>query len=260
MSEFKEVSLGFAEFVSQLIQETFDAILSSQNYQLEKYAELESRLNLPTDAFVANYIGSEKIEAKKLEFFGFKIENQMLVDNSFNDFLVENFDDTQNLVTKKKLTNTGFDVITAYIENMVVESEKNILNTLINKSNASNLVIDSGVISAKLELSNLYSEESSTKEEKNLSDVKLKALKKTIDKSALQKKAFLLPTNQRKINVLNYKDAKTGKTTVLIDKNEVANINNSNFQIPTVRLAVQPTKLTQTSNLYSEIKINFKTV
>ena len=260
MSDFKEVSLGFAEFVSQLIQETFDAILSSQNYQLEKYAELESRLNLPHNIFVDNFIGNEQVEAKKIEFFGFKIERQMIIDDNLNSFISENFNSTENLVFNKKLTNSGFDSITYYIENLLVESQKNIINTLINKSSVSSLVVDSGEISAKLELSNLYSEESTNTEKTEISNTKLKSLKKTVDKRTLLKKEFLLPTANRKINVVNYKDAKTGKTTILIDKKEIDNINSSNFQIPDVRLSVKPTKLTESSNLYSEIKINFKTV
>lgn len=168
MANFKEVSLGFAEFVSQLIQETFDAILSSQNYQLEKYAELESRLNLPHNIFVDNFIGSEQVEAKKLEFFGFKVEKQMIVDENLNSFISENFETTENLVFNNKLTNAGFDSITFYIENILVESQKNIINTLINKSSAASLVVDSGEISAKLELSNLFSEESTNTEKRNI--------------------------------------------------------------------------------------------
>jgi len=260
MADFKEVSLGFAEFVSQLIQETFDAILSSQNYQLEKYVELQSRLDLPHNVFVDNFIGSEQVEAKKLEFFGFKIDKQMVVDENFESFLKDNFDSQENLVFNKKLTTAGFDSITFYIENILVESQKNIINTLINKSSAASLVVDSGEITAKLELSNLYSEETTNTEKKEISNTNLKSFKKTIDKRTLLKKEFLLPTANRKINVVNYKDAKTGKTTILIDKKEVENINSSNFQIPDVRLSVKPTKLTESSNLYSEIKINFKTV
>ena len=103
-------------------------------------------------------------------------------------------------------------------------------------------------------------EESTNTEKKEVSSTKLMSLKKTLDKRTLLKKEFLLPTANRKINVVNYKDAKTGKTTILIDKKEIDNINSSNFQIPDVRLSVKPTKLTESSNLYSEIKINFKTV
>ena len=260
MADFKEVSLGFAEFVSQLIQETFDAILSSQNYQLEKYAELESKLNLPNKVFIENFISIEQIEAKKLEFFGFKIEKQMKVDETLNNFIAENLDSTQNLVFNNKLTILGFELITTFIENIIVEKQKNILNTLINKSNVTNLVIDSGEITAKLELSNLYSEESIKTEKVDSQKNDIKSIKKTIDKNLLLKKEFLLPTLNRKINVVNYKDLKTGNTTILIDKKEVENINSSNFQIPDVRLSVKPTKLTESSNLYSEIKINFKTV
>lgn len=73
MEDFKEVSLGFAEFVSQLIQETFDAVLSSQNYQLEKYAELEAKMNLPNNVFAEYYITNEQIETKNWSISGLKL-------------------------------------------------------------------------------------------------------------------------------------------------------------------------------------------
>lgn len=260
MADFKEVSLGFAEFVSQLIQETFDAILSSQNYQLEKYAELESRLELSHKAFVEKYIGLQQVETKKIEFFGFKIVKKMIVNEEFEDFINENIESEENLVYHSRLTTAGYEAINYFIENLLVEKHKSIINTLINKTGVSNLVVDSGEISAKLELSNLFAQEDTSLQKQRLTTSGLRSIKK-IDQETQIKSEYTLPTGDRTINVIDYKDAKTGTSTILIDKKEIDDLNSSyNYQIPDVRLSVKPTKLTESSNLYSEIKINFKTV
>ncbi|MCO6176226.1 hypothetical protein NHF50_14340 [Flavobacterium sp. NRK F10] len=258
MANFKEVSLGFSEFVSQLIQETFDAILSSQNYQLEKYAALESKLNLPNNAFIKNFISNDEIEAKKYEYFGFKIEKQMVVNENLINFLTETFESNQNLVFNKKLTNAGYNAITEYVSDILVEERKAILKTLINKSNTSNIVVDSGEITAKLELTNLFKQDTGDKSAKSAKLLKSNITLINESKEAI--KQISLPTFQKKVDVIDFKDEKSGKTTILIDRKSIENINDSNFQIPNVRLSVQPTKLTETSNLYSEIKITFKTV
>ncbi|WP_435525477.1 hypothetical protein [Chryseobacterium indoltheticum] len=247
MADFKEVSLGFAEFVSQLIQETFDAILSSQNYQLEKYAELESKLNLPNNAFIEKYITNDEIETKKYEYFGEKIEKQMALNENLITFLNETFESNQNLIFNKKLTNAGYDAISEFISNILVEERKSIINTLVNKSNVSNIVIDSGEITAKLELTSLFTQDNSSDSIKTTENSALLKSKIMIpvDKTKEVIKQVSLPTFQRKVDVVDFKDPKSGKTTILIDKKTVQNINDSNFQIPNVRLSVQPTKLTE---------------
>ena len=67
-TDFSKISLGFAEFVSQLMYETFDAILDSQNYQLNKYLELESALNTPNSFFVDKYISEEEFTDFQVSF------------------------------------------------------------------------------------------------------------------------------------------------------------------------------------------------
>jgi hypothetical protein len=76
-NDFSKVSLGFAEFVSQLIHETFDAILDSQNYQLDKYNELESALNTPNSLFMNKYISKEEYIEFQISFLGFAPEKSI---------------------------------------------------------------------------------------------------------------------------------------------------------------------------------------
>lgn len=247
MENFKEVSLGFAEFVSQLIQETFDAIMSSQNYQLERYTELESKLNMPNSVFIENYISNEEINSRKHEYFGVEIKKQMTVDEDLKQFLNNNFESNQNLVFNKKLTNAGFNTITTYISNLLVEERKSMLNTLINNSNVSNIVVDSGEITAKFELTNLFQKKENIVESTRF-------ITEIADASRLDR------LRKKNINIIDFIDQDTGKTTVLIDKNTIGKIDDLNFEIPNVRLSVQPTKLTGSSDLFSEVKINFKTI
>ncbi|MEZ5059853.1 MAG: hypothetical protein R2879_22700 [Saprospiraceae bacterium] len=256
MNDFKEVSLGFAEFVSQLIQETFDAIQSSQNYQLERFAALESKLNLSDEIFANRYVSSEEIEHKIQEFFGFSISEGMKINERLLEFFDENFESNNGFFKNSILTKFGHQTLTDYFTSILVSEKKALVNVLVNKSNGTNLVVDSGEILAKLELSNLYQEDSSQGSKP--------AQKKVSFEDEAIKKANLstqtaIPGFKKKIDILNIKDDKSGKTTILIDKNSLNEIQ-SNFQLPDVRLAVQPAKITSENNLYSEIKIKFKTV
>ncbi len=160
MQNIQEVSLGFAEFVSQLIQETFDAILSSQNYQLERYAELQSRLDLPNETYRKVYSIDDKVGQRIQQYFGFALDRGVLVNQALNDFLVENFEETKGFIDEdKRLSDAGFEAVETVIVNLIISEEKTLLNALINQSDVSKLVVDSGEITAKLELSSLFSSE-----------------------------------------------------------------------------------------------------
>ncbi len=71
---------------------------------------------------------------------------------------------------------------------------------------------------------------------------------------------LLLPSYNQNIKVFTFQNKTTGRNTLLIDRNQFDSLNSSNVLIPNVRLSAQPTKMTTNSNLYSEIKISFKTV
>lgn len=347
MANFQEVSLGFAEFVSQLIQETFDAVLSSQNYQLEKYAELQSRLSLPNSTFAALFITPEQVSTKAFLLLGKAIEEKMLVDQDLQAFLDDNVDSAVVAVDSGELTLAGVVAIQEVVIDLLVEEQKSLLNTLINQSSMANLVVDSGEITAKLELSNLYATEDNNTDsntdggigkrlaspnpinpkkegldkvnpkldkDPNLSSPKLTDPKfgdptlndpklndpklpnpdnpKQPDNpkhpdpkgggdnpedttspklpgdtilnpnlnNDLDRNTLFLPSYQQNINIVRHQDLDTGTTTIMVDKQALDQLHHSNLQIPNVRLAVKPTKLTGSSNLYSEVKINFKTV
>lgn len=299
MQNIQEVSLGFAEFVSQLIQETFDAILSSQNYQLERYAELQGRLDLSTDAYRQAYGIDEKVEDRMVQYFGFIVTRQTAVNQALNDFLVDNFDDPASFTTTNgRLSQQGLDDIKDLMAESIISEEKTILNTLVNQSEASRLVVDSGEITAKLELSSMFMDNqtdddntggvqtpnkeqesgntkllegvpkivnpnpkipnTNTGEDKDPDGIKETTSNPTKDPGAVNQ--LLLPSYNRNIKVFQFQNTDSGKNTLLIDRNQFDAVNNSSVLIPNVRLSAQPTKLTSNSNLYSEVKISFKTV
>lgn len=260
MENFKEVSLGFAEFVSQLIHETFEAILSAQNYQLEKYEELEKMLSLSNTAFKERYITEVQIKEKELDLFGFVITEHMIINEGLRDFLIEQFQNPSNFFSKNRLTTNGFNAVKSFVSDLLIEEKKSALNYLVNKSNSTNLVVDSGEICTKLELSNLYNY---SDERENTDLQKTKETKVDIEnlRSGFSKidrvENFI---NKKVIKFSEIIAPESKQTTLLIDKSEIVNEAKTNFSIPSVRLVAQPVKMTSNSNLFTELKINFKTV
>ena len=259
MQQFKEVSLGFAEFVSQLIQETFDAILSSQNYQLEKFQELESKLDLPNKLFAEMYLSEVEIENEIHLIYGTELKKNMVISKGLISILNELFDVPDEIISKGKLTSTGFVFLTDYAIDKIVDRHKNMLSGLLNKFNLSSLVVDSGEISAKLEMTNLFSSEVSDSQETKHIDRTNEPFVKAAHLSRNAIGSVTLPTYRRDIKVIEHKSKDSIVSTILIDKAEVENIGKTSLSIPSVRMAVQPLKASSNSNFYSEIKINFKT-
>jgi hypothetical protein len=162
------------------------------------------------------------------------------------------------LVFNKRLTNAGFEAIVAYIANLIAGEQKAALNMLVNRLNASNLVVDSGEITARLEISNLYAADEAPGKN-TIARAEAKVARSSIEKG----KSFMEEVNRAvdtsRIKVTEFKDEKTGKTTVLIDKSSLDPASVVGSQIPNVRLSVQPAKRSGNSEIYSEIKIKFKT-
>ena len=82
MSEFKQVSLGFAEFVGQLLNETFEATLEAQQHQLRRVAELEAALTLPDELFLHLHVDQDTVLEKEMAIAGAPIARQMLLHDS----------------------------------------------------------------------------------------------------------------------------------------------------------------------------------
>lgn len=256
METMKEVSLGFAEFVSQLLHETFDAIMDTQNYQLEKYQELEKMLKLNDEAFKSTFITKEEIDDRIFDSLQLKIEYKMLADKNLQAFFNENFTKTHSYIQNGRLTQMGVEAIRDFFASALISEKRALMSAHLNASNTLNLVVDSGEIKAKLELSSLYSENATS------NAVKPKTISKDarVPKSFEQKESVLLPTHNKRVKIRKHVDAKTGASTIFIDKLALAEIGKENVRIPDARLSATPAKMSSNSNLYSEVCLKFKVV
>lgn len=259
-NDFSKVSLGFAEFVSQLIHETFDAILDAQSYQLEKYSELENALTLSNKLFRKKYISDAEFLGFQEENLGFSPQKNSALSENNIDVLRTFFnpDDFVQSVEKKRLTDFGFKRIDEYCTDKLIESKKTRLSALFNHPELARLIVDSGEIKAKLELFCLN--ESATPVSKQA----LKSQARTKVSPAIQKTNFdvreLTFDKSHNIKVRELFNHESSLKTLLIDKNSLSKYDSSANRIPTTRLVANPIASSSTTNIFSEVTIKFKLI
>lgn len=268
MAEFNKVSLGFAEFVSQLLHETFDAVLSAQNYQMEKYSELEKALSISEVVFKELYISDEELLAKEIELFGTSITENMIVNENLLKSIISNFPDfnESNGIVKGKLVLTGKEEIKNNLALILVTEKRDKIREMINKSDMVRLMVDSGEIRAKLELTNIYQDnEAKTDDSKSPAETGSIGKTKILKKPIITKSANLdfknigdLKSSGLKVNI--FEDEVTKQKTVLIDKSSIQKSEIKPSTLPNVRLIATPAQITSNSNLFSEVVIKFKTI
>lgn len=265
MNSFSEVGLGFAEFVAQLLNETFDSVLTSQNYQLEKYIELENAKNLSNERFFALYLDDSVLSERELDIFGLALQAKMHLSPTILAILDDIFGtEIKGIVEKDHLTEQGYQEVKAFLLETVVEERKAMIDTLLGKMELARLVVDSGEIKAKLELSNLYEEDSSTTAAgagRKKATPKRSIKRPTTDPTKLTQATPDNLTNIiRNIDIKQYVDPTTQLKTLIVDKASIADGTPVKALIPDVRVIAKPVKMTSSSNLYSEVVIKFKTV
>jgi|GEM_PF-4220774 len=261
MEDFSRVSLGFAEFVAQLLHETFDAVLSAQNYQLEKYSELEKALSIPNASFSELYITRDEIEQKQLELFGSLLAEKMKVSDVAASVLAGLLADTdmEKAIEKGTLTSYGYSKASLAITDLIVVEKKGKLTTLINNAQMAKLIVDSGEIKAKLELSNLYESTEAIVDKEENAPTKKTPAKADIDKSATSKTGLPL-AEMKKVAIKEVLDPVTKQKTLFMDKEALLKIPGSTQVMPKVRMVATPAQTTSSSNLFSEVTIKFKTI
>lgn len=284
MVEFSKVSLGFAEFVSKLLHETFDATLSIQQYQLEKFLELEEALNLSTSKFQELYINSEEIEDRESEdvnikeiedreneIFGVILEHKMQVSQKLLDGIAFLKIKEDGIIWNKSLTKKGFVLLRDKVKKIlkeerrseiieiITQKKKNLIQELINRTDMVKLMIQSGEIRAKLELSNFLEDVVTDKTEKNTRNEKKK---KTTNESLpipMTSKLFEL-SKLRGIKFREISDLQ-GEKAIIIDKDTIKNKPATINFMPNVRLIAKPAQSKHSSSeFYSEVTIKFKTI
>jgi len=262
-NEFSKVSLGFAEFVSQLIHETFDAILESQNYQIDKYLELEEALNTTsTQVFRNKYVSDQELEDFTINTYGFVPKTKMAYNGNELILLKSIVPETEQKQSflKNQLTEYGLAWLVQYTVEKLMEFKKAKLRIFVERPELARLMVDSGEIKAKLELFCL----NETKVDTLSNPVKAKIAEPTKTGAATQsiaKTSFSIK-DIKMTNGLNVKelvDPVTNLKTILIDKSTLRNTT-SMATIPSARLIANPVNTTQTSNLYSEVTIKFRSI
>lgn len=271
MADFSKVSLGFAEFVSQLLHETFDAVLSAQNYQLEKYSALEKALGISTPEFKESYITDEEIKEKEIELFGAALVENMIIPDDMLTRLKETVPDfdpemQDKAIRKGKLTAYGVTLFADVSLESLVAEKKGEIRQLVNHSDMVRLIVDSGEIRAKLELTNLYQsadtepargDDPKKEPPPEISDPPGKGatVKPTSGATPTIKRQGLKETKMKEIE-----DPVSKLKTLIIDKASLQK--NATFagSMPNVRLIATPATSTSNSNLFSEVIIKFKTV
>lgn len=251
MADFSKVSLGFAEFVSQLLHETFDAVLSAQNYQLEKYSALEKALGTSTLKFKELYITDDEIKEKEIEFFGAALMENMIIPDDMLISLKETVPDfdpemQDKAIRKGKLTPYGVTLLADFVLESLVAEKKGEIRQLVNHSDMVRLIVDSGEIRAKLELTSLYQGPDT----------------ETVKKEDPQKvpTPTLKSQGLKEVKIKEFEDPVSKLKTLIIDKASIQKNAPVAGSMPNVRLIATPATSTSNSNLFSEVVIKFKTV
>lgn len=272
MQNFNEISLGFAEFVAQLLQETFDAALSAQNHQIERYAELTNILNLSASQYSGLYLTNQDLLNKELELFGLPLKEEIMVTEEMLDRIENLVEDTSDLIKEERLTSFGVSSLKDITLEITVEEKKSILREIINKTEMTRLHIDSGEIKAKLELSNLYQ---SVEDEGEGEEGRQKAnplreeqksdkgeLKGEVQEGPIKKIPDLgvVPRRIENVNVNEVINPITQEKILILDKTNIPDRVGPIQKIPNLRLVAKPASISSSANLLSEVTIKFKTI
>lgn len=267
-NDYSKVSLGFAEFVSQLIHETFDAILDSQNYQIDKFLSLERALNTSLIDFKNKYLTDEEINEYIFDEIGFELKENISL-TSEQALILSNIllkAESKQLI-KTKLTPSQFILIYDYILEKLVKEKKSKIQMFVERPEMARLFIDSGEIKAKLNLSflneDLKDATSSTDKNLNTPGMRREDLVenkkhsfevKKIDFSKIQTAGRL---SNIKVNEIIDKD--TGSKILLIDK-EILKNKEVDFNIPTTRIIANPINNNSSTSISSEVIIKFRSI
>lgn len=264
MEDFGKVGLGFAEFVSQLLHETFDATLSAQNYQLEKYLDLEKALNLSPARFRELFISDEEANEKETDMFGTTLVANMTVSQTLLEIIAALVEDYSSIIFNKKLTNTGYSILRQMVNEALVRGKKDNLRLLLNKSEMAQLMVESGEIKAKLELSVLSKTQDATPASNpaGVRAANIAAEDETRQQTSDQLKYGNFSSkvlDVKGVKVTELKDDETNQRILIINKSDDLNEVAKFSALPDTRIIATPVQSTTSGNLFSEITIRFKT-
>ncbi len=250
MADFQYVSLGFAEFVGQLLTETFEATVNAQQYQLRRYAELQAAIDLPDEQFLQQYIDPQFVLAREVQIAGAPLARQMPLSSDRQALileLTEEFED-ESVIFKNRLTNYGFDALRQVVDAQLVNEQKATLQALLSRLEQARLVVDSGEITAKLELHSLYQNTTST----NSSDGKMPL-------ADIKKRVAADYQTVQMTGIKELVDADTQQKTLLVDAAALDKQLAATADSP-LRITARPLPASTSSSVFSQVTIRFKTV
>ncbi|WP_258097171.1 hypothetical protein [Marinoscillum pacificum] len=254
MEGFSKVSLGFAELVSQLMHETFDATLSANHYQTNKYLELERALDIPHSKFAALHVSEDEILEKELEIFNVELTPQVQFTQELDLIISEilgQYDD-QPLIwnADQTLSVEGSAFLKAHLLETIVIEKKDFIKESLMRTDSPRLMIESGEIKTKLELSNLFENQESSNGD---------PIQPITTLSSSNQNEHPSP-NQPGLPIHEIYDPETNDKILVIDKSRLPLPTSESLQVPALRIISKPVTNTSNASLTSEITIRFKTV
>jgi hypothetical protein len=152
------VELGFSEFVSKLIADTFEAILSSTYSQEENWDKIRELLSHDLETFTDLTIDDETLYAEIVRLFPGEEEGTSIV----KDEQYRTADPARNITEKppieyytgfqpkrNKLSEKDVNEIYRIVRNQLGQKHYEILSTVLSKG-TTKVIVDAGKISAKL--------------------------------------------------------------------------------------------------------------
>jgi hypothetical protein len=155
--ELRDVGLGFAEFVGQLLCETFDAVLNAQQHQIQRRCELVEALAMSDAAFKARFVGADLVRAREERIFGARLEPGMRLSSAQELALAELSSaprvDSRTVGEPVPLSVNDVAAARAAIESLLVREQRDQIAGLLHRIQEMHLIVDQGEITAKVELS-----------------------------------------------------------------------------------------------------------
>ncbi|MTB53489.1 hypothetical protein [Lewinella sp. W8] len=257
--EYEKVSLGFAEFTAKLIEESFEAILSSQQYQIERYLRLTESLD--ADEPISGLVKEEEVDEEIRSRFGSLLSRGMVLSNEESDRLA-GLPEPVNLPGGERINAEGEAAIRAIITDLVYERKTEVLRTMINQSALARIHVTEGELETKLELSNLIPRQEEPPVTKKTASRKAQRKVDLGTVEQVQPGFSMSDPRVTKVNLKRIKDPDTGAEIVVVDRNKLleASRKTAVASVPDLRLIAKPATNSSSSSILATLKIKFKTV
>jgi|CXWL01.1.fsa_nt_gi hypothetical protein len=272
-TDLSQVSLGFAEFVGQVLRETFEAVTGAQAHQTERVTALLEALELSPPEFQAKFLEPQDLQAAEISLFGEALTERMRLTGRIEEQIRRIVPEAElaDASARGTLSASGFQLLRRLaLENAVAESKAR-MRAEVNQLGSTRLVVDSGEVKVKLELSNLYQSEatqppadsgtptSGTRERPN--PAKPPDIPSPPDpvREAREARLAFRDIQKEGLIVREVTDSVSSQKTVLLDRAGLQALA-AGRSVPDLRLVATPARQNSSSNVLSEVTIRFKTV